>query len=65
VQHPIPPTPATVSNDFTELIQKHRLADVMETRELSDQPHASSPSALPKNHKLGCKGRIRESTNLG
>jgi hypothetical protein len=34
MQHSIPPTPTTVSYSFQKSIQKHRLADVMETKEL-------------------------------
>ena len=34
MQHPIPPTPTMISYSFEDSIQKHGLADVMETREL-------------------------------
>jgi hypothetical protein len=34
MQHPISPTPTTISYNFRKSIQKHRLVDVMETREL-------------------------------
>jgi hypothetical protein len=34
MQHPIPPTPTTISYSFEDSIRKQELADVMETRVL-------------------------------